>query len=128
MRHRPELNRNRGGFFRHSFSSAQKEGNPLPSPVVDIKLDRCIGLGIGSWVDTSLLPIAGHSVSFDPSLCVLAPNSIFINVFRSNAFYCSQYIHFPVPNFFGLKRYWRFHGDHAQDRSEEHTSELQSRP
>src|SRR6266404_2175821 len=58
IRHVLELDEDLGVALRHALAGPKVEGDTLPSPVVDVGLDRNEGLGCA--VVASLLGVAGH--------------------------------------------------------------------
>ena len=109
------LDDNFGDLVRHTFASAKIKGNPRPSPVIHIGLDRYKGLGIaGARCATLFLEIPRHGLTVDDTLAVLATHNV---LFHSRRVYGPERFddfHLLITDTLGFQRIWWFHGDQTE--------------
>ena len=97
-----EEDRHLGDPLRKSLSSADIDRHPAPSPVVDLKLKRDVGIGLGIRGDPLLLKVSHGGLASNRSLGVLSADRIRSDLNRSHPLNRSKDLRFLISDTVGV--------------------------
>jgi hypothetical protein len=103
---------------RHALAGAQIERHPAPAPVVDVELERRVGLGHTARRDLVLFQITPHGPLPDPSSGVLTPHRVSMHRARRDRPDRAQHLDLLVAQRLGGHGGWRFHGHQGEQLQE----------
>src|SRR3569832_2089370 len=108
----PDVDGRRG--LGHALARAEIKRYALPAPVVDVQLQRCVGLGGTTWIDVLFLEVAGHHLSVDHAARVLAAKGVGMHRVLRDGPDRFQHLHLLVTQRLGVHHRGRLHRDQRE--------------
>src|SRR5205823_986973 len=112
IRHIVELNEDFAVALRHALTGSKIEGHALPTPIINVRLQRDKGLGLA--VVTELVGVAGHRLTVDRSAYILSGYRRSLDVRSGNRTKRAKHLHLLVPDGGRVEVARRLHGDQGK--------------
>ena len=114
LRHVLEADGDERVVGRHALAGAQEERNAAPAPVVDVELERGVGLGGAVRRHPRLLEVARHALAADLARGVLGAEGVGVHRRLGDGADGAQHLDLLVAQRLGLERGRRLHRHQRQ--------------